>query len=322
MQVTDVHFADADEKDVQNLALLRKLLDYEQPDMVAITGDLVSGYKWNKTQGWYKHYWEMATEPLVKRNIPYAFALGNHDGEADLTRQEVMKLDITNPNSVSQVGPEELPGGSNYLLQIKASNNDSNALNLWFFDSQNKDCGGVKGWGCVAPETVEWYYQKSQQVEKKEGKKLPGLSFLHIPPPEILNAWNFGESFSTKGEKHDLSGCSSVNTGLVSRMIMRGDVSGMFMGHDHRNTYDGNYYGLHLCYGRVSGYGGYKLDDWIDRGIRMIEIDEETGNWTSYIRGVSLRRWELEQLHWTNGTQYYCNGSVGSSLYEGRELDE
>ena len=110
-----------------------------------------------------------------------------------------------------------------------------------------------------------------------------------------------------------MTGCASVNTGLISRMIARGDVSGLFMGHDHRNTYDGNYNGVHICYGRISGYGGYELDPWTDRGVRMIEIDEATGNWTSYIRGVSLNRWELTEMHWTNGTQYACAGAIGKS---------
>lgn len=63
-----------------------------------------------------------------------------------------------------------------------------------------------------------------------------------------------------------MTGCASVNTGLISRMIARygpdvqghgssGDVSGLFMGHDHRNTYDGNYNGMLLiaaCHGQES----------------------------------------------------------------------
>lgn len=57
--------------------------------------------------------------------------------------------------------------------------------------------------------------------------------------------------------------------------------------------------------------GSYALRT--DRGVRMIEIDEATGNWTSYIRGVSLNRWELTEMHWTNGTQYVCGGAIGKS---------
>lgn len=37
---------------------------------------------------------------------------------------------------------------------------------------------------------MEWYYQKSIELEQAEGKQ-HGLAFQHIPPPETLNLWNF-----------------------------------------------------------------------------------------------------------------------------------
>lgn len=94
MQITDTHFADSDEKDANTSALLNKLLAYEKPDLAIVTGDLVSGivlffrilyssvgYQWNKTKGWYKHYWELATQPFIDNKIYYALTLGNHDSE-------------------------------------------------------------------------------------------------------------------------------------------------------------------------------------------------------------------------------------------------
>ena len=39
----------------------------------------------------------------------------------------------------------------------------------------------------------------------------------------------------------------------------RGDVRGVYVGHDHVNTYDGDYYGVRLGYGPGTGFGTYGL---------------------------------------------------------------
>jgi len=31
-----------------------KLIDLEKPDVVVLTGDMVSGFAWDKSEGWYK----------------------------------------------------------------------------------------------------------------------------------------------------------------------------------------------------------------------------------------------------------------------------
>ena len=36
---------------------------------------------------------------------------------------------------------------------------------------------------------VDWYYELSKELELTEGKQR-GFAFVHIPPPEIMSAWN------------------------------------------------------------------------------------------------------------------------------------
>ena len=43
MQVTDTHISDSEEKDNNTISNLNKMLEYEKPDFVVITGDLISG---------------------------------------------------------------------------------------------------------------------------------------------------------------------------------------------------------------------------------------------------------------------------------------
>ena len=63
-------------------------------------------------------------------------------------------------------------------------------MNMWFFDSQQYNCLGVQGFGCVAHEVVDWYYETSRRLEKEQGGKKPGVAFMHIPPQEWMYAWN------------------------------------------------------------------------------------------------------------------------------------
>ena len=75
---------------------------------------------------------------------------GNHDGEADLSRREVMALDAATGGSLSlsQSGPATLSGAGNYWLDVLEPGNSSQvAARLWFLDSGNRGCnGGAAGW--------------------------------------------------------------------------------------------------------------------------------------------------------------------------------
>lgn len=75
---------------------MKKLLTLEQPDFVAVTGDCVSGYAWDgKTQGWYKEQYLQFTRAMIEANASWALTAGNHDTQADLTREQISELDRT-----------------------------------------------------------------------------------------------------------------------------------------------------------------------------------------------------------------------------------
>lgn len=73
----------------------------------------------------------------MKRNIPYASILGNHDDEGNLSREEIMKITSILPYSLSEVGPrlggvtrdkkgrEGREGGAgNYYVEVKTQKYD------------------------------------------------------------------------------------------------------------------------------------------------------------------------------------------------------
>ena len=53
--------------------------------------------------------------------------------------------------------------------------------------------------------------------------------------------------------------------------LTRGDVKGMFVGHDHVNDYIGSYYGIRLAYDASIGYATYGGEM---KGGRVIELNK------------------------------------------------
>lgn len=135
--------------------------------------------------------WKMWTHPVLKRNIPYGYTLGNHDSEGELTRKQLIELDMTNPNSLTELSPESISGASNFVIPIYSSKNSKEVvMNLWFFDSGDYDCYGVKGYGCIPSDVVQWYREKSQELAIQQNGVKKGIAFFHIPPQEFMYAWN------------------------------------------------------------------------------------------------------------------------------------
>lgn len=103
-------------------------MDEEKPDFAVLSGDQVNGDTAPDAQSAIFKF----AEPFVKRNIPYATILGNHDDEGNLSREEIMKITSILPYSLSEVGPrlggvtkdkkgrEGREGGvGNYYVEVK-----------------------------------------------------------------------------------------------------------------------------------------------------------------------------------------------------------
>ena len=66
---------------------MSQILDQEKPDLVILTGDIVSGNAWvRKTKNFLVRKWTSVVQPMVDRGIYWATTLGNHDDEGDLSR--------------------------------------------------------------------------------------------------------------------------------------------------------------------------------------------------------------------------------------------
>jgi predicted MPP superfamily phosphohydrolase len=69
VQFTDIHFGENESDDLNNMKLMREILDQEKPDLVICTGDVVSGYAWNESMGtpWAALQYENFTKPMTEK---------------------------------------------------------------------------------------------------------------------------------------------------------------------------------------------------------------------------------------------------------------
>jgi hypothetical protein len=201
------------------------------------------------------------------------------------------------PHNLNALVAEGVSGHGNQVLTIGSARADSradaaagpsadgsasaDAFAVWLVDSgryapeqvAGQDFEGYPNWGWVQPDQVEWYRATSQALERTAGHLVPGLVFQHIALWEHRFMWVASVDARTEGDheralaKHRIVGernedeCTGpFNSGLFSAFLERGDVRGVFVGHDHINSYVGDYYGVQLGYAPATGFGPEAAD--------------------------------------------------------------
>ncbi|ELR22873.1 Ser/Thr phosphatase family superfamily protein [Acanthamoeba castellanii str. Neff] len=320
VQFTDLHYGEAAEFDVNSARVQTTILKMERPDLVVMTGDSVSGYAWNgKVRPWFPLRWDQLTAPMKSLGIRWAFAVGNHDDQGDFNRTEIVRYDRESSQglSLTQFGPADVDGVTNYYLPVQSSASQAVAANLWMFDSNDVKCLDTPGWGCVYPSQIEWYRSTARRLQTeqvRQSEKVPGLAFFHIPVPEFMHVWNY---HNTSGRLQDTGVCCfSVNTGLYAAWRELDEMVSCHVGHDHNNDFWGVYGGVRLMYGRKSGYGGYGPPPGWLRGARVIEIHENPFKMVTWIRqedGTVVPE-SSQPLHSPGTNQTFaCCDSLGST---------
>ncbi|MGG0240415.1 metallophosphoesterase family protein [Bacillus rhizoplanae] len=286
--------------DRRTIELMEKVLDSEKPDFVVLNGDNIeSGID---TELEMKQALNNVTQPMEKRGIKWAVTFGNHDEDCSaktgMYENDMLKFYSNYKYNMNEPGEKGLSGTGNMNLLIRNSKGDKAVFNLWLLDSgryapaqiAGQDFKGYPTWDWLRFNQVNWYYEQSKKLEKQYGYKVPSLVFIHIPLWEHRFMWHGGVDVRTQashelamarhkivGERNEDECPGPVNSGLFSAMLDRGDVKGVFCGHDHINTYCGNYYGILLGYAGNTGFGTYGLggaDNNRLRGARVFNLDE------------------------------------------------
>ncbi|NCC94807.1 MAG: metallophosphoesterase, partial [Opitutae bacterium] len=73
VQFTDTHFGNGEAEDDRTTALMDRVLDLEQPDLVVFTGDVLGGQRGTKNA---RAAWARATAPLLARDLRWCAVFG------------------------------------------------------------------------------------------------------------------------------------------------------------------------------------------------------------------------------------------------------
>ena len=288
--------------DRRTVELMEKVLDAEKPDLVVLNGDNITGGVDSPLEN--KQALNNLAQPMEKRGIKWAITFGNHDedstSKSGINEEGMLEFYMSYPNNLNKPSEKGITGTGNSNILIHNSQGNKPAFNIWLLDSgryapetiagQNFD--GYPDWDWLRGNQINWYFETSQEIEKKYKSKIPSLMFIHIPLWEHRFMWfSSVDDRSTAAheravQKHNIVGernedeCPGpFNSGLFSAILDRGDVKGVFCGHDHINTYHGNYYGVLLGYGGSAGFGTYGLSGAEKnklRGARVFNLDAKT----------------------------------------------
>jgi hypothetical protein len=285
VQLTDLHWRDGEPGDLRTVGLVGAVLDAEAPDLVVLTGDVVSGDECRDPADGLRRI----VAPIEERGLPWAFAFGNHDDEGPLTRLEMLAVLREHAGCLAERGPEELPGAGHCVLRVGSSRDGALAAALYVLDSGGANERGVGDYAWFTGAQVAWYRETARSLAADHADSaaggapaapLPALAFFHIPLPEYDEVW---ATRPCRGFRHEPVCAPAVNSGLFAAFLEAGDVMGAFVGHDHVNDYDGELWGVRLCYGRAGGWGGYGREGFA-RGARVLRLREGERAFETWIR--------------------------------------
>lgn len=293
MQIADTQEIPAVSPDT--LSLINNALDREKPDLVIFTGDQIKGYskKFKKDPAIIESTIDTLVEPIAKRNIPFMVTYGNHDAQCGVDNRGQYKFYAKYDNFISgdlrnadDVGTAD--------IQIYSSTEDKPVFELYIIDSHGKAKDGA-GYAPVDKKQIEWYVSRREQLKAENGDYLPSLVFQHIPVPEFFDVIKkvpkgtkgavpaYGaheneyfvlndETIAEGGFMLESPASPDVNTGEFEAMSEKGDVLGIYVGHDHNNSFVVKYKGVDLGYTQGAGFNVYGPGE--NRGVRIFELDE------------------------------------------------
>ena len=283
VQLADLHFGEdagteeGRRKDEATWRVVDSILKAEQPDLIVLSGDQISA---ETIEDNANGYYYMIGEHLSQYGIPWALTFGAHDDadyhksgsdtttKAKYSREDLLAVDMSFPLSMTQRGPHEIFGMTNYMLEMNIDGFGP-AANIYMFDS-----GGGQLPSMLKQNQVEWFYNSPQ--------RLPAIAFQHHPTGQLRY-----DPQKCKGFHEESVELLEYDPGITEAMSESGRVHFLAVGQAHGNDYCCHFSPwMQVCFGAHSGYGGY--GDW-ERGARVYELSIEDPStyemdWDSWVR--------------------------------------
>ena len=282
VQFTDTHVGN-DHCDTETFDLFDRIMEYERPDLVVMTGDIVHPYPflpenhWPPTDEEYAAWWRNIVKIFDGYGVPWMFVFGNH--EAESSPYEVTEnVLLTSEYGLYEHGPADISGYGNYVVPVyDASGNHLRAL-LWSLDS-GMGSDEPSGYDWVKEDQVAWFAETSDRMTNGSDD-VTGLAFFHNPLQQHDEVWR---TRTCTGHRNEGVCFQGKDAGLYDAFRRNGRVSACFAGHDHTNDFEGTLDGVDLCYGRGSGYRAYGREGYA-KGARVIVLREGLHGYESHIR--------------------------------------
>ncbi len=293
MQITDTQEISTVNPDT--IKLISRALDKVRPDLVVFTGDQIKGYSPTfKSNTYHKISRTIADllRPLEERGIPFCVTFGNHDCNCGISNAAQMPIYRAHKGFVGgNIKVEDDPG--TFSLTIRDSSGKNNLFALYVIDSGGK--GKTAAYAPVTPDRIQWLRTERERLKRKDGQYLPALVFQHIPLPEYYDALVRVEKgtkgaveafYSHSGEYYVLPqealargdfmlespAAPDENTGELDALTEKGDVLGIYVGHDHINSFSIRHRGIMLGYTQGCGFHTYGAGS--KRGVRVFTLTE------------------------------------------------
>ncbi len=277
------------------IRLIDAAVEREKPDLAVFTGDQIQGYSacyredtYNKVKAVIGEY----VAPLVKRGIPFTITFGNHDDDCVTGKAAQLELYGEHKGFITgEAHSKDDP--TTHFINLKDSEGEKDIFALYIIDSNKKEPDGA--YSPVKREQIEWL----EKVREANGY-LPALAFQHIPVPEFYKVIK-KVPFCTKGAVEayksrkntfwvlegdegfmgETPAVPEINNGEFDSLKKHGDILGLFVGHDHVNSFVRKLEGVDLGYTQGAGFNTYGPGK--KRGVRIFELDEsDLKNYKTY----------------------------------------
>ena len=268
------------------IRLIDAALEREKPDLVVFTGDQIQGYSACYRTDTYDKVKKVITEyitPIEKRGIPFTFTFGNHDDDCSVSKGE--QVEIYSSFETCIIGESHNDKDpATHFINIKDSKGEKVIFALYLIDSNKKEPDGA--YSPVKPDQLQWLTEA-----REKNSYIPALAFQHIPVPEFYKViekvpfWTKGAVEAYKSRKNtfwllpgeegfmgETPAVPEINHGEFDLLKKHGDILGLFVGHDHINSFVRNLEGVDLGYTQGAGFNTYGPAE--KRGVRIFELDE------------------------------------------------
>lgn len=258
--IADVHNKPHGSK--KTLRDLKKLIDCQAADLIVFMGDTVHGPSTHRN---YEKYLRQVLD--LTDNKPFAYVFGNHDDECETTKDEILSVINTYPNSLTD--------GRNYTVHMMGET-------LLFLDSGSYYIG------------EESYYDtvKSGQIDfalgKIKGSK--AVLFQHIIVPDIMDVidcydsrqkgavrdggkyYKFKNGVQYSGKLGERPCPPDINTGELEKLSPY--LKCACFGHDHKNSFELELMGVKLI--QCAGSGGNSYDRFCRSSVKLLDTEALT----------------------------------------------